>query len=122
MRTAIGDFRQRGIAVARRPRGKALVVENARNQVPNVGFVIDNQNITCHGSRLPCQLPVAALIFASLLVVSSRPAVSTAGSFIACSFVSTVCSFTSTLGACPDTANRIRIHAPRRPGRKSEAS
>src|SRR6266481_6158417 len=107
MRAAIGDLRQRGIAVARGPCGKALVVENARNQIANVGFVIDNQNITCHGSRPPCQLPVAALIFvswlfvswifvswifASLLVVSPRSAVCPAGSFISASFASAVCS------------------------------
>src|SRR6266481_3467448 len=119
MRAAITDLRQRGIAVARGPGGKALVVENARNQIPNVGVVIDNQNVTCHGSRPPCQLPVAALILASLLVVSTPSAVSAAGSFVSCSLVSTAGSFTSSLGACPDTENRIRIHAPRWPGRKS---
>ena len=72
MRTAIGDFRQRRIAVARGARGEALVVKDARNQIANIGFVIDNQNVICHGSRLSCQLPVAASIFVSLLVVVCR--------------------------------------------------
>jgi hypothetical protein len=42
MRATMGDFRQCRIAVARGPRAKALVVENSRNQIPNVRLVIDN--------------------------------------------------------------------------------
>ena len=87
MRAAIGDFRQRRIAVARGPGGKTLVVENARNQIANIGFVIDNQNVICHGSRLSCQLPVAASIFVSLLVVSAGSVVSDSGAFVSVSFV-----------------------------------
>ena len=82
MRPAIGDFRQRRIAVARGPGGKTLVVENAGNQIPNICFVIDNQNVICHGSRPSCQLPVAASIFVSLLVVSAGSAVPDSGCFV----------------------------------------
>ena len=64
MRPAIGNLRQRRIAVARGPGAEALVVQNARNEIANIGFVIDNQNVTCHGLHLSCQLPVAASIFA----------------------------------------------------------
>src|SRR4030088_945259 len=117
MRAAIGDFRQPRIACARGPRGEALVVKNARNQITNICFVIDNQNVICHGSRLFCQLPVAALIFVSLLVASAGSAVSDAGCF-----VSGMGSFISIFGAWPDTANRNRIQAPRAPGRIFAAS
>ena len=68
MRAAIGDLGQRRIAVARGPGGESFVFENARNEVANIGFVIDNQNVTCHGLHLSCQLPVAASIFVSSLV------------------------------------------------------
>src|SRR5665647_894283 len=71
MGAAISDFRQRRIAVARGPGGESLVVENARDQIANISFVIDNQNVTCHGSRLSRQLPVAASTFVSLLVVAA---------------------------------------------------
>src|SRR5438876_6148292 len=117
MRAAIGNFRQRRIAVARGARAETLVVKNARNQITNIGFVIDNQNVTCHGSRLSCQLPVAASIFASLLVASAGPSVSDAGCF-----VSAAGSFTSAFGAWPDMAKRNRIQAPRAPGRRAAAS
>ncbi len=64
MRAAIGDLRKRGIAVARGAAGKSFIVQNSRNEVANIGFVVDNQNVTCHGLHLSCQSPVAALIFA----------------------------------------------------------
>jgi hypothetical protein len=48
----ICDFCQGRIAIARRSRRKTLVVKNPSDKVTNVGFVIDNQNIACHGSRL----------------------------------------------------------------------
>src|SRR6202158_5116181 len=117
MRAAIGDFRQRRIAVARRARGEALVVKNARNQITNIGFVIHNQNVTCHGSRLSCQLPVAASVLVSLSVASAGAAVSYAGCF-----VSRAGSLASTFGAWPEMAKRTRIQAPRCPGRMSAAS
>src|ERR1700744_732050 len=82
MRPAVGDLGQRSVAVARRARGKSLVVQDARDQLPNVGLVIDDQNVTCHGSRPACQLPVAASIFVSLLVVSAPPLVSPSGGFV----------------------------------------
>ena len=63
-RPAIADLRQRGIAVARRSRGKPLVVKNPGDKVTNVGFVIDNQNITCHRIRPYSYSPVAASILA----------------------------------------------------------
>src|SRR5439155_3103118 len=98
MRPAVGDFRQRGIAVPRRAGRKSLVVENARHEIANIGFVIDNQNVTSHGLHLSCQLPVvAASIFDSLLVVSAGSLVSDSGSFI-----SLPGSLAAALGACPD--------------------
>ena len=108
MRAAIGDFRQRRIAVARGPGGKTLVVENARNQIANIRFVIDNQNVICHGLRLSCQLPVAASIFVSMLVAS-------AGSVgFGCRwFCFAACCFASAFGAWPEMAKRSRIQAPR---------
>src|SRR6266851_5352011 len=117
MRAAIGNFRECRIAVARGPGRKTLVFENPRNQIANIGFVIDNQNVICHRSRLSGQPPVAALILVSLLVASAGRAVSCAASF-----VSAADSFTSTFAAWPDTANRNRIQAPRAPGRMSAAS
>src|ERR1700678_4286136 len=117
MRTSIGDFSQRRIAVARGPRSETLVFKNAGNQIPNICFVVDNQNVICHGSRLSCQLPVAASIFVSLLVASAGSTVPNAGRF-----VSGACPFASGFGAWPDTANRKRIQAPRAPARKSAAS
>src|SRR6267154_6578917 len=117
MRAAIGDFRQRRIAVARCPGGKTLVVQNTGNQIPNICFVVDNQNVICHGSSPSCQLPVAASIFVSLLVASVGLSVSDAGWF-----VSGTGSIISTFAAWPDTANRNRIQAPRAPGRMSAAS
>ncbi len=62
MRTAICDLRQRRIAVTRSARRKAFVVKNAGNEIPNIRFVVDNQNVTSHESAL-CFQPVAALIF-----------------------------------------------------------
>ena len=53
MRAAVGDLGQRGIAVARGPRRKPFVVQDARDEVANIGFVVDNQNVTRHGSRPP---------------------------------------------------------------------
>src|SRR5258708_19705854 len=76
MRAAVGNFRQRRIAVTRSPGRKTLVVKNACNQITNICFVIDNENVISHGSRLSCQLPVAALIFVSLLVTSAGSALS----------------------------------------------
>ena len=64
MRAAVGDLGQRRIAVARGPGTEAFVVQDARNEVTNIGFVVDNQNVTGHGLHLSCQLPVAALVFA----------------------------------------------------------
>ena len=59
---AVGDFGERRIAVTRRPRRESLVVENPGDKIANVGFVIDNQNITCHRVCPYSQLPVAASI------------------------------------------------------------
>src|SRR6266436_9906522 len=104
MRAAIGDLRQRRIAGARGPGGEALVVKNTRDQIPNICFVVDNQNVICHGSSPSCQLPVAASIFVSLFVASAGSVVSDAGWFVSGSG-----SFISTFAAWPDTANRNRI-------------
>src|SRR6266850_2760417 len=117
MRAAGSNFRERRIAVARGSGVKALVLQNTRNQIANIGFVIDNQNVICHRSRLSGQPPVAASILDSLLVASARSAVSGA-----VTFVSAAGSLTSTFAAWPDTANRNLIQAPRAPGRMSAAS
>jgi lipoate-protein ligase B len=60
MRTAIGNLAKGGIAVARGPGTETFVIQDARNKVTNIGFVIDNQNVTGHGLHLSCQLPVSA--------------------------------------------------------------
>ncbi len=65
MRASIGDLGQRRIAVARRAGVEAFVLQNARDEVANIGFVVDDQNVTGHGLHLSCQLPVAASIFDS---------------------------------------------------------
>src|ERR1700722_14767493 len=124
IRTSIGDFSQRRIAVARGPGGETLVFKNPGNQIPNICFVVDNQNVICHGSRLSCQLPVAASIFASLLVAFAGSTVPDAGCLVsrACSFTSGACCVASDFGAWPDIANRNRIQAPRASGRMSAAS
>src|SRR6185437_10063818 len=139
MRATIGDLGQCRVAVARGPAGKALIIENARDEIPNIGLVIDNQNITCHGSRPACQLPVAASVFVSRLVASAGPLVSSAGGFVSpvgrtveppCSLDSVTGWLAAAAGSWPSIldllwpvmANRSRIQAPRWPGRKSDAS
>src|SRR5690349_10444129 len=82
MRTAVGDLRKCGIAVARGARRKPFVVQDAGDEVADVGFIVDNENVTRHGSRPACQLPVAASIFGSLLVASAAPLVSVAAIFV----------------------------------------
>ena len=72
MRAAVGNLGQRRIAVARGPGLEAFVFQDARNEVANIGFVVDNQNVTGHGLHLSCQLPVAASIFVSSLVARCR--------------------------------------------------
>ena len=64
MRAAVGDLGKRRIAVARSAGIEAFVLQDARNEVTNIGFVVDNQNVTGHGLHLSCQLPVAASVFA----------------------------------------------------------
>src|SRR5438105_7808761 len=108
MRAARGNPCQRRVAVARGAGSEALVYEDTCNQISNICFVIDNQNVTCHGSRLCCQLLVAALIFASSLVASVGSAVPDAVSFVS---VSAFRSFAAAFGAWPDIAKRNRIHA-----------
>src|SRR5581483_4862496 len=125
MRTAVGDLRQRGVAVARGARGKSLVVQDARDQLPNGGLVIDDQNVTCHGTRPACQLPVAASIFVSLLVASAPPLVSPSGGFVSLdgAVVAAAACWPSMVDLLwPVMEKRRRILAPRWPVRKSEAS
>src|SRR6266496_5881298 len=50
--TPVGERRQRRIAVAREPRLIAFILENPRNELPDVGFVIDDENIGCHNTTL----------------------------------------------------------------------
>src|ERR1043166_5086400 len=116
MRTAVGNLGKRRIAVARGTSGESLVFENARNQIADICLVIDNQNITSHGFPLSCQLPVAASIFVLSWVVSGGSAVSSLDCVIPPS------GFVCALAAWPDIAKRSRIHAPRAPGRISDAS
>ena len=71
MGTAVGNLGQRGIAVARGPGLETFVFQDARNEVANIGFVVDNQNVTGHGLHLSCQLPVAASVLVSSLVADA---------------------------------------------------
>jgi hypothetical protein len=57
------DLRERLITVARRPRREPLVLENARDKIANIRFVVDYQNVMCHGWCLPCQLLFATSVF-----------------------------------------------------------
>ena len=82
MRTAAGDLGQRRIAVARGAGAKSLVLENTGHEIADIGFVIDNQNVTGHGLHLSCQLPVAALIFGSHWSSAAGSLVSAAGDFV----------------------------------------
>ena len=82
MRPAVADLGQRRIAVACGPGDEPLVFEDARNEIPNIGLIIDNQNFTCHRSRLSCQLPVEASIFVESLVFSAGSLVPEAGAFV----------------------------------------
>src|SRR4051812_49628839 len=93
MRPAVGDLSQRRIAVARSPCGEAFVLQNARNEVADVCFVVDNQNVTGHGLHLSCQLPVAASILVSSLVAVVASLVPEEGAFVSapCSLVSAAC-------------------------------
>src|SRR4051812_24419022 len=96
MRAAVGNLGQRRIAIARGPRDKAFILQNARNEIADIGFVVDNQNVTGHGLHLSCQLPVAALIFGSSLVAVAVSLVSEDGAF-----VSPSCTFFSGAGSLP---------------------
>src|SRR4029077_6287945 len=119
VRATVGDLGQRRIAVARGPCGEAFILEDARNEVADVCFVVDNQNVTGHGLHLSCQLPVAASILASSLVALVASLVSEEGVFVSapCFFVSAACvaascPLPSAFGAWPETAKRSRIQAP----------
>ena len=43
-----GDGRKRAVAVRGRARAIALVLQNARDELPDVVFVVDYKNIRCH--------------------------------------------------------------------------
>ena len=45
---ARGDRAERGIAVMRDARRIALVLQDARNELADVGFVVNDENIGCH--------------------------------------------------------------------------
>src|SRR3954471_16579382 len=45
---APGDFIQPAVGVMRLPGLEALVFKDARDQVANIVFVVDDQNIQCH--------------------------------------------------------------------------
>ena len=121
-RPAVGDLRERRIAVARGPCRKSLVVENPRDKVTNVGFVIDNQNITCHRIR-PYLVACCSFGFGFFISRFLLPAGFLSGRlcFSGSCAVPAGCAV-SAAAAWPDIANRSRIHAPRAPGRISDAS
>jgi hypothetical protein len=45
------DSGQRFVAVARRPRTVSLVLQYARDQFADIRFVVNDQDIGCHGVR-----------------------------------------------------------------------
>ena len=47
------DGGERGIAVVRQAGLIALVLEDAGNELPNIRFVVDDQNVRCHWTLLP---------------------------------------------------------------------
>jgi hypothetical protein len=47
-RDTISDRRQRTVGIKRRPRFMSLVVQNARDKLANVLFVVDDENIRRH--------------------------------------------------------------------------
>jgi hypothetical protein len=47
--SAAGDMRQRVVAVSRGARDKAFILQDAGNELPDVRFVINNENVICHG-------------------------------------------------------------------------
>jgi len=60
MRLAVLDGDQRLIAVAREPAVVALVFKNARDEIADIGLVIDNKNIGSHPGLLPIHAPASA--------------------------------------------------------------
>jgi hypothetical protein len=42
-------MRQRIVAVSRGARDKAFILQDAGNELPDVRFVINNENVICHG-------------------------------------------------------------------------
>jgi hypothetical protein len=50
---ARNDSGQRFVAVARRARSVPLVLQDARDQFANVGFVVNDQDVGCHGIVRP---------------------------------------------------------------------
>ena len=109
---------------------ETFVIEDARNEVTNIGLVIDNQNVTGHGSTPVLSAAKCRWLHVYCLISWSRlpprwspPRQAT--------FVSSTCGFASAGSAASlrfqapglTSANRSRIQAPRCPGRKSfEAS
>ena len=47
--SAASDMRQRIVAVSRGARDKAFILQDAGNELPDVRFVINNENVICHG-------------------------------------------------------------------------
>ena len=46
---AARDMRQRVVAVARGARDKAFILQDAGNKLPDIRFVVDNEDVICHG-------------------------------------------------------------------------
>ena len=61
---ARNDGGQRFVAVARRARSVPLVLQDARDQFADVRFVVNDQDVGCHGIVRPAQtnLPIWALL------------------------------------------------------------
>src|SRR5262249_16363291 len=45
------DGRQRVIAGARSARAGTLILQDARDELADIGFIVDDQDIGCHGCR-----------------------------------------------------------------------
>ena len=105
-----------------------LLVVILDNSILNVALKTIQETLGTSLSEMQWAVDSYALVFAGLLIPAGvlgdrwgRQRFLLVGMIIF-GATSALCSFASTLGARPDTANRSRIQAPRCPGRKSEAS
>src|SRR5215813_2249635 len=66
------DLGQRIVAFACGARDKALVLQNSGNQLPDIGLVVDDQNVECHDSMSRLNVP-PRLLFALARWRPARP-------------------------------------------------